>query len=259
VFPSQLFPKGLFPAQLFSRPATAYPPATPSGVFDGFVFNSIAFAGGTAAPPPAPVPFPSIPIGVFDGFCFNTIAFSGGAGQPTPAPPAVTPSRPFGVFDGFCFNTVVFSGSAVTGDAPPPVTFNGSDLLQAVAEWWSGTPAINSLASDRKLWLVSAPENVYLPYVTYFLVSEVPETWTTGYAWKRAEIQINAHASTSREARTLGKTIRTALKGAPLSIDGQSVMHVLPAGTSIVIGEGLAPRGHDCWIAAETFDIPWTE
>ena len=55
--------------------------------------------------------------------------------------------------------------------------------------------------------------------------------------------------------------MREALKGAPLAINvpyGVSqVCHCLPDGDGLDIGEELGPGGEDCWVAFETFDIPW--
>jgi hypothetical protein len=45
----------------------------------------------------------------------------------------------------------------------------------------------------------------------------------------------------------------------PLAIDGSAVMHVLPDGSGLEIGEGRGPRGADCWVATETLDIPFTQ
>ena len=89
-------------------------------------------------------------------------------------------------------------------------------------------------------------------------MSEVPETWTTAFPFVRSSVQINLHADTDFDAVTAALAIRAAIKNAPLVIGGQPSMHVLPDGDGIDIGEGLAPKGRDCWVAFETFDIPWT-
>ena len=54
-------------------------------------------------------------------------------------------------------------------------------------------------------------------------------------------------------------TFRQAVRKVPLTINGSAVMHVLPDGDGIEIGEGLGPGGQDCWIAFQTLDIPYTE
>ena len=237
MFPSQLFPPQLFPPQIFDRPAAA--------------------AG------PAPTPAPTYAYGAFNCYVFNAYAFDGGGTFVAPSsgggPPVGVPYTPYGAFNTFTFNAVAFDGNNTSTSPILPVTYNGIDILAAIESWWGAVGNQQVPTADGRLWHLSAPENTFLPYATFFLVSEVPETWTTSYAWKRGAVQINLHAATSQLARVAGKNLRAALKGAPLAIDGSAVMHVLPSGTTIVIGEGLAPRGKDCWIAAETFDIPWTE
>jgi hypothetical protein len=147
-------------------------------------------------------------------------------------------------------------GGAAGGVVPG---FPGEDVISSIVTWFNQTPAIAGLFSDQKLWHVSAPENTYLPYATIFLASELAETWTTDYAMRRDEVQINVHAETSQGAREIAVQIRHGLKKAPLLVNNQPVMHVLPANSAVQIGEGLAPSGKDCWLAFETFDIPWTE
>lgn len=142
------------------------------------------------------------------------------------------------------------------GGAP---SFEGTDVLAAVEAWWNATAAVYSLTRDHKLWFLEAPENTLLPYATFFLVAQPVETWTTGFAFYRAGIQINLHCNTAARARSLAHQLRVAFKGAPLSVNNQTVCHVLPDGNTIQVGTGLGPGGKDCWVATETFDIPFTE
>lgn len=137
-------------------------------------------------------------------------------------------------------------------------TYNGTDILSAVAAWWAGTPSVQALTSDGRLWHAVAPEPVPALYATVFLVSEPIEVQTTGYAEYRSTIQLNLHAPTDAQARAMGLAVRAALSGAPLSIGGSPVMHVLPDAPGIAIGEGLGALGRDCWVATETFDVLWT-
>lgn len=145
------------------------------------------------------------------------------------------------------------------------MAFIGSDVIAAVQAWWAGTPAVSSLTPDGKLWHKVRPEGDSMPYATVFLVSEAPEMWTTGYAWSRTSVQINCHADTDIQARTMALAVRAALgktpaqpSGSPLVVGEQDAVHVLPDGDGIDIGDGLGPGGRDCWVAFETFDIPWT-
>lgn len=137
-------------------------------------------------------------------------------------------------------------------------SFAGTDVLAAVQAWWQGTPAVQALTSDGRLWHAVASEPVPEAYCTFFLVSEVPEIQTTAYREYRSTIQVNCHAPTDAQARAMGLAIREALIGAPLVIGGQDVMHVLPDTPGIAVGEGLGAGGRDCWIATETFDVLWT-
>ena len=151
------------------------------------------------------------------------------------------------------------------GPAPGPIVGVGRHPLSAFRSLWTQLPDMQALTSDGNLWHKQAPEELDLPYATFFLVSEVPEIWTTAYPWLMATIQVNCHAMTDEAALDMALTIRSALgkspaqpSGAPLIINGAEVTHVLPAGSGIDIGEGLGPRGRDCWVAFETFEIPWT-
>ena len=141
-------------------------------------------------------------------------------------------------------------------------TYDGINVVAAVQAWWTAQPAMQALTSDGNLWHRTAPEDTALPYATVFLVSEPTEVWTTRYPFKRSTIQINLHADTDLAALTIALAVREALKGAPLAINvpyGVSqVCHCLPDGDGLDIGEELGPGGEDCWVAFETFDIPWT-
>ena len=131
-----------------------------------------------------------------------------------------------------------------------------SSLLGAIQTWFGEQAPLG--ASDGKLWLKVAPQESPLPYLTYFMVSDVPETWTTDYPLKRSKVQVNAHAVTAAEAQALGESFRSIFRGAPLIVGSGTVCHVLPNGSMIDVGEGLGPDGQDCWIASELFDIVWT-
>lgn len=148
----------------------------------------------------------------------------------------------------------------------PPVRWAGPDVVSAVQAWWQGTPAVQALASDGRLWHRVAPEDTQLPYATVFLASESVASWTTGYPAVRATVQVNCHAATDIEARAMGLAVREALgpsraqpQGAPLVVGIREVGHVLPDGDGVDIGEELGPGGEDCWLAFETFEIPWTK
>lgn len=148
----------------------------------------------------------------------------------------------------------------VTGGYAPGVVVvhEGSDILAAVQSWWAADAGTQLVARDRKLWNKAAPPEAVLPYATYFLVHEVAETWTTGYAWVRASVQVNCHASTDAEARAMAIAIADSLEMAPLSVAGRAVTHVLPDASGLEVGVGFGPDGDDIWIAFQTFDICWT-
>lgn len=143
------------------------------------------------------------------------------------------------------------------------------DVLQAAEVWWSTQPSLRALFSDGKLWHLSAPETTQLPYLTYFLVSEPAETWTTGYAFWRSTLQLNVHHWTSAAARSLAIQLAGAMStipplnaifpgaGATLVIHGQNAVHVLPGAFGVEVGQGLAPNGKDCWICHFELDVPW--
>lgn len=146
-----------------------------------------------------------------------------------------------------------------TPTATPPAFGPGTDILSAAQAWWQGTPAAQALSSTGQLWHLQAPEDgETLPYVTFFLVSETPETWTTSYPFMRSSLQFNAHAATDAQARSMGAALRKLFRGAPLVVNSSDIDHCLPDGSAIQLGEGLAPGGRDCWVATETFDIAWT-
>lgn len=142
------------------------------------------------------------------------------------------------------------------GSGGGTVTYTGADVLEAVQTWWLSNGS--GYTSDGYLWHLEAPETTDLPYATYFLVSEDVEQESTAFQSYRALVQINVHTETSGEAWQLVKSIRDALKGAPLVVDDNAVWHVLP--DSLIApqtGEGLGPDGADCWVAGVVFDIPW--
>lgn len=142
-----------------------------------------------------------------------------------------------------------------------------TSLLAAIQAWWLSSSSAQALAIDGKLWYKERPvtPNDQLPYITYFLVSEPVNVWTTGYPQYDATIQINVHDSTAEAAQTGADALVALLSksvgnpaGAPLVINLSPVMHVLQNDYMLTKGEGLGPGGQDCWVAAVTFDIPWT-
>ena len=102
-----------------------------------------------------------------------------------------------------------------------------------------------------------------LPYGTYFKVSDVVETFTTGYAFCKATLQFNVHAETDSQAQNianqLAQTMRTlgSNVGASLLIYGQLSLSVLPNSFGIQIGEGLGNGGKDCWLCFFTADVTY--
>ncbi len=148
-------------------------------------------------------------------------------------------------------------GGLVSPGGSPPVVYAGDDVLEALQSWWDANGT--GYTADGALWHLEAPETTDLPYATFFLVSEEVELMTTGGGQSyRSHVQMNCHASTSGDAWALAKTLRSAIKGAPLVVGGNAVWHVRPdAMIAPVVGEGRGPDGQDCWIAGVTFDIPW--
>jgi hypothetical protein len=147
-----------------------------------------------------------------------------------------------------------------SGVAPVvPAVYDGADIMAAITAWWRAHAAVQLISSDKNLWHKTAPEGAELPYSTFFLVHEGPDTYTTAFAFMRSNVQVNCHASTDVEARAAANAIRVALKQAPLSIGGVRVLHVLPDPSGLQVGEGLGPGGKDCWIAFQAFDIAWTD
>lgn len=138
-------------------------------------------------------------------------------------------------------------------------SYAGTDILSAIQAWWQASPSMTALTSDRNLWAYEAPETTGLPYATVLLVSEPVDTWTTSYPVYRSTIQINLHANTAGAARTLAAQFRSGLENQPLVINGQAVMHILPDSSALQVGEGLGPKGLDCWVAIETFESLFTQ
>jgi hypothetical protein len=162
-----------------------------------------------------------------------------------------------GTFETDGIGSIDLDGLIVSGTAVSQ-NFDGTDVLNSVQSWWVQMPQAQALTADGLLWYLQAPEATPLPYATFFLVSEIDETWTTGYSVQRASVQVNFHANTASAARAVSKSFRRLIKYAPLHINSDLVMHVLPDGQGLQIGEGLAPDGQDCWMAYSTLDIPWT-
>jgi hypothetical protein len=150
-----------------------------------------------------------------------------------------------------------------------PTAFNS---LQAVQDFWESTTAIQSLVTGGKLWHKSAPENASIePYATFFLVSEVPITFTTAYAYWESTFQINIHHNIPQTAIAIAKQISDALNslkpggvgsvtpGSPqIQVFGQNALSVLPGSFGVDEGEGLGLNGRDCWICHFEVVIPWT-
>jgi hypothetical protein len=152
-------------------------------------------------------------------------------------------------------------GVQILVPTPLPITYDGVDILVAIETWWNAVASTQGLTADGKIWYLEAPENVAatLPYAVWFLVSDVPETWTTSYAFERVSVQFNFHAATPWAARQLGRQFRQLAKYAPLTVNGVPVAHVLPDGSTLTQGEDLGPGGRDCWIAGEVLDIALTQ
>ena len=155
------------------------------------------------------------------------------------------------------------AGAALFGDAFTLLaSATGQDVVAAALAWWNATPAAAALTASGQLWLVEAPEGVAvsLPYATFSLVAEVPETYTTDLSrpWTRTHLQFNFHAATDLAAATAAEAFRSLFLGAALSVNGSAVAHVLPDGHGLQVGSGLGPGGRDCWAAYEVFDIAWT-
>jgi hypothetical protein len=150
-----------------------------------------------------------------------------------------------------------------------PTNFNS---LQAVQDWWDGQPAVQSLVSRGQLWHKSAPENASIePYATYFLVSEVPITFTTGYTYWESTFQINIHHNLPQTAVSIAKQISDALNSLKpggvasvtpnspqIQIFGTNAIYALPGSFGVDEGEGLGLNGRDCWICHFEVVIPWT-
>ena len=63
------------------------------------------------------------------------------------------------------------------------MSYDGTDVCAALVSWWNDTPAVQALTASGKLWFKEDPEeDNTLPYANYFLVSDVAEIQTTGYA-----------------------------------------------------------------------------
>lgn len=121
------------------------------------------------------------------------------------------------------------------------------------------------LLSDGQIHHVTAPEETLLPYATFFEVSDVPVARTTVGLLRQATLQINVHASTDSQARSIADQLATAmdtiLSGGlvPILIYGRNALHSLAGEFGIEQGEGLGPDGQDCWICHFTLDIPYTK
>jgi hypothetical protein len=144
-----------------------------------------------------------------------------------------------------------------------PVTDYGA--IQALQVWWSGQPALTALVTGGKLWHLEAGENGDVePYLTYFKVSELVTTFTTGYAYYTTTLQINVHHWLPILAEAIAWQIAQALSslgsagGAVLTIHGTSSIHVLPDSFNTQLGEGLGTQGRDCWLCSFEIEVPWT-
>lgn len=152
-----------------------------------------------------------------------------------------------------------------TGPAAAPASYDGADVLDALQKWWADQAELHALLAPFEfddgpracLWDVEAPEGQGPPFAVVFLVSEdESEPRTTGYACLTSTLQINVHAATDAEAKAIRKAIRKAVRGAPLSVDGLPVRHVLPAGQGLQIGEGFLRGGKDSWVATLEVEVP---
>jgi hypothetical protein len=143
----------------------------------------------------------------------------------------------------------------------------GYGTLQAIKVWWASQASLQALVTGGQLWHLEAPETATIePYLTFFRVSEVPVTWTTGYAYRESTIQFSLHATTAESAESIARTISDAMStiggsgaGATFTIHGQDSIHVLPDSFSTALGEGLGTGGRDCWICSFVATVPWTD
>lgn len=145
------------------------------------------------------------------------------------------------------------------GESPlTPSGYDGRDITEAVQLWWADQPALQALTSDGKLWLVEAPEDTALPYLTLLPVAE-PESpdRTTGYYFLASTFQISAHDQVPELAVNLRNSVRDAIQGAALLVGGKAVWYCLPGTQHLMIGEGRGPNGSDCWMATVDVDAPW--
>lgn len=131
--------------------------------------------------------------------------------------------------------------------------------------WWATQPTLQALVTGGLIWHLEAAENADVePYVTFFRVSEVPVTWTTGYAFRETVVQFNVHHFQAATAESIAYTIASALAsipgpGATLTIHGVSSISVLPDSFNTQIGEGLGTGGRDCWLCSFEVTIQWAK
>ena len=97
-----------------------------------------------------------------------------------------------------------------------------------------------------------------MPYLTFFLISEPEKDGrTTAYYILDAALQFSAHAATDAQAASLRNSVRDAIAGATLSVEGNPVWYCLPGGQQLTVGEGRGPNGLDCWIATVDVSLPY--
>jgi hypothetical protein len=145
-----------------------------------------------------------------------------------------------------------------------PIDVN-ADVLASIQAWWITRPDLQALVSLGRISHKTAAENAsVMPYMTFFLVSNVLGTPTTSYGYWEAVVQFNVHHYLPGLALTLAKKIADAMSsvkpggGAQLWIEGTPAIHVLPESFSVDEGEGLGLNGRDCWVCMFTVSIPFT-
>ena len=148
-------------------------------------------------------------------------------------------------------------------DPPEPVVYDGATALEALQAWWTDQAELKDLfvrpdqdqdPNAGRLWHLEAPETTAEPYATVLLAAETERDGrTTGYAILDALVQITIHAETDEQAVAIRRAVRRAVRSAPLAVDGNPVLYVLPGGQTTGLGEGLGLGGRDCWVA--TLDV----
>lgn len=149
-------------------------------------------------------------------------------------------------------STFLLAGGALQPSA-------GATLQAAIEAYWATRPDLQALTSDGLLWHTEAEEGTDLPYVEFFKVSEPNDSLTTVFLVPRAKVQFNCYAATDVQAMAIRDALMTGFSRAPLSVNGQAVLHCIPGDPIEDKAEGKGPRGHDCYAAMFTLDVLMTQ